>query len=74
MAVSLAGFLGPLAGISPLFLLLNYRQAEAIYLWAYPVLVVALGLMIALYHYLLPIAGQQFNQRRERILTQIGRF
>jgi len=30
--------------------------------------------MIALYHYLLPIAGQQFNQRRERILAQIGRF
>ena len=74
MAVSLAGFLGTLAGTSPLFLLLNYRQAEAFYLWAYPVLVVALGLMIALYHYLLPIAGQQFNQRRERILAQIGRF
>ena len=74
MAVSLAGFLGTLAGTSPLFLLLNYRHSEAFYLWAYPVLVVALGLMIALYHYLLPIAGQQFNQRRERILAQIGRF
>jgi ABC-2 type transport system permease protein len=74
LAVSLAGFLGNLVGTSPLFFLINHRQAESLYLWAYPVLLILLGLMIALYRYLLPIAGEHFNQRRERILAQIGRF
>ena len=74
LAVSLAGFLGNLVGTSPLFVLIHHRQTESLYLWAYPVLLILLGLMIALYRYLLPIAGEHFNQRRESVLAQIGRF